>query len=328
MNNSLISIIVPVYNVKDYVGRCLESIAAQTYSDIEVIIIDDGSTDGSGAICDEFCQIDNRFCVIHQKNAGLGFARNTGLDKANGEYILFVDSDDSIVPETLETAYRAISSGTVDWVGFGFKRIDTHGNVLCSVEDGVPHHALFEVLTPRYLAKRIMDNKMTIDRGDPFEPVWNKLYSREIIGDLRFEFAKIAEDVCFNYRVYLRTRKAVFINKDLYQYYYRKTSISSSITKEDVFLNFAHRITLEQYTVPNSKDLFRVAYLRKIYRVMTTHRAGLLGTEYYSSFMEICLPFRKRTVWEYVMSRSIPLLEKVFSLSLWLFPHIGRCLLN
>ena len=98
-NKPLISIVVPVYKVQDYVLECLESIAAQSYKNLEVIVIDDGSPDDAGAICDDFAKQDERFHVIHQKNAGLSAARNRGLKEATGEYIAFVDSDDSVVPE-------------------------------------------------------------------------------------------------------------------------------------------------------------------------------------------------------------------------------------
>ena len=327
MKSSLVSIIVPVFNVKDYVGRCLQSIAEQTYRDFEAILVDDGSTDGSGTVCDEFCRNDSRFRVIHQENAGLGFARNTGLDNARGAYILFVDSDDSLVPETVETAYQYLSSGAVDWVGFGIKRLDNQGTVFFSTENSLSHHAPVETLTSEDIIRRMLDDKiLRQDLVNPFEPVWNKMYTREIIGDLRFEFAKILEDVLFNFHIYQRTEKAIFINKDLYQYFYRPGSITSRLNEKSLFLNWSHRMALERTTDPYSKNLFRVFALRKLYRVMATHRAQLIGTDYYASFMDICRPFRRRTVWEYVTSRPIPLFEKALSLTLWHFPRIGRFL--
>ena len=111
MEDNLISIIVPVYNVEEYLPECLDSIINQTYSNFEAILVDDGSTDASGAICDDYCLKDRRFRVIHQKNAGLGFARNTGLDNAAGMYVQFVDSDDTVLPDMLESALALIRSG-------------------------------------------------------------------------------------------------------------------------------------------------------------------------------------------------------------------------
>ena len=101
----LVSIIVPVYQVKNYVGECVESLLRQTYTNLEILLVDDGSTDGSGAICDEYARGDNRIRVIHQENQGLSSARNTGLDQAKGEYVAFVDSDDAVRLDYIETLY-------------------------------------------------------------------------------------------------------------------------------------------------------------------------------------------------------------------------------
>ena len=102
----LISIIVPVYNVEKYIRRCINSILNQTYQYLEIILVDDGSTDNSGLICDKYAHMDNRITVIHKKNGGLSSARNTGIDIAKGAYIGFIDSDDWIAPETYEVLYR------------------------------------------------------------------------------------------------------------------------------------------------------------------------------------------------------------------------------
>ena len=329
MKNPLVSIIIPVFNVRDYVCRCLQSVAGQTYRNIEVILVDDGSTDGSGTVCDEFCRNDSRFLVIHQENKGLGFARNTGLDNAHGAFILFVDSDDALVPETVETACRYLSTRGIDWVGFGIKRIDRQGKVLFSTENSLPHHAPVETLTSEDIIRRMSEDRIL--RQDPvnlFEPVWNKMYSREIIGDLRFEFAKISEDALFNFHVYQRTEKALFVWKDLYLYFYRPGSITSGFCSKSLFLHWSHLMALERTTSPSGNNPYRVFALRKLYRVMATHRAQLIGTDYYSPFIEMCRPFRKLTVWEYVRSRPAPLLEKALSLTIWHFPYLGRILLK
>ena len=115
----LISIIVPVYNASPYIIRCLDSIRAQTYTYFEVIIVDDGSTDESGALCDNYCSIDQRFNVVHQENLGPGPARNTGLNLIKGKFVYFLDSDDAIMPEALETAYDLLKSNLYDMAVFG-----------------------------------------------------------------------------------------------------------------------------------------------------------------------------------------------------------------
>jgi len=114
MKSELISIIIPVYNVEDYLARCLESILFQSFKDFEVLLIDDGSTDGSGKICDAYAQNDTRIRVIHKVNGGVSSARNVGLNNANGQYISFVDSDDFVHPCFLEFLYNSIKSSKAD----------------------------------------------------------------------------------------------------------------------------------------------------------------------------------------------------------------------
>ena len=111
----MISVIVPIYNVEEYLPACIESILNQTYKDLEILLIDDGSTDNSGRICDKYAQCDNRCIVIHQLNSGEAEARNTGLDHANGEYISFIDGDDYIHPQMLEILYEALQKGDYDF---------------------------------------------------------------------------------------------------------------------------------------------------------------------------------------------------------------------
>ncbi len=320
----MISVIVPVYNVEHYVGRCLASIANQSYGWFEAIIVDDGSTDASGIICDEYCRKDKRFRVIHQHNAGTGFARNTGLDNAKGQYVLFVDGDDSLVPDALRIAHEYISHG-YDWVGFGYKRIAAKGDTLHSIEFTQVDRQPFEVLSAEGLARKLIRNKV-----DPIsiESVCTKLYTRSIIGDLRFAFANMAEDACFNYHIYLRTKKAAIVFKDLYCYHIRSGSLMSTIDSNKHFLDFIHRKTLLNEKCQGNLSMYRVLFLRKIYRMMATHRAFLLGTEYYTPFLEVCRDLRKETSMEYLHTSLIPFTEKTITLLLWGLPHIGRFIIR
>ena len=125
----LISIIIPVYNAERYLRNCLESITAQTYTDFEVLIVDDGSTDSSGAICDEFMQKDQRFRVLHKKNEGVSKARNKALELLKGEWFTFVDADDFLLENALQTYVSHISED-VDMVAAHYQKVDTDGNIL------------------------------------------------------------------------------------------------------------------------------------------------------------------------------------------------------
>lgn len=129
MIEGLVSVVIPIYNVEKYLDRCLESVTKQSYSKLEIILVDDGSKDACPDMCDDWAKIDNRIKVIHKKNAGLGMARNTGIESASGEYIYFFDSDDYIALNTIEKCYRAGKNEQADIVLFGFNRLDKNLNV-------------------------------------------------------------------------------------------------------------------------------------------------------------------------------------------------------
>ena len=202
-NRPLISVIVPVYNVEAYLRQCLDSIAAQTYTNFECVVIDDGATDSSGSICDEFQERDPRFRVIHKQNEGLGAARNDGLENSKGDYILFVDSDDYILPETLETALGGFSGGQYDWVCFGFAREGADGKRIPSNRGEVLES--LEYLSASELEAWLffMGSK---DEIWEIVAVWNKLFPRQLIEGMRF-LAPPEEDRHFSFRVFLKTNK-------------------------------------------------------------------------------------------------------------------------
>lgn len=128
MTEDLISVIVPVYNVQNYLNECVESIVSQSYKKLEIILVDDGATDNSGVICDEWKEKDNRIIVVHKKNAGLGFARNSGLEVTTGDYVMFIDSDDYIASDMIERLYDVAVKTNSDTVYCGLTRVFTDGS--------------------------------------------------------------------------------------------------------------------------------------------------------------------------------------------------------
>ena len=177
----MISIIVPVYNTEQYLHSCIDSILTQTYTDFELLLIDDGSTDLSGAICDKYAWKDSRVRVFHQKNGGVSSARNLGLDNAKGEWVTFVDSDDAIIN-------IPFVSYDEDLVIFPHKVLSKDGTeYLCKLENSV-----FD--NKSKVRNFVKDNSTT----SVFKTLWSKLYKRDLIGNLRFdESIKIGEDQVF-----------------------------------------------------------------------------------------------------------------------------------
>ncbi len=219
--NPLISIIVPVYNVKEYVVRCLESIAAQTFTHYECIVVDDGSTDGSGDLCDNFAATHDRFRVIHQPNKGLSMARNSGLKVAQGQYIGFVDSDDWIHPDMYRVMLEQLQACRADLIACHFhccsnfdKNFPDNPPVACQT---VNREQLFNLWMGGY-----------IQHPANFEPVWNKLYSREVVAGIEFVPGLTSQDQEFNFRVYLRVGRVAILNQAFYYYFQRTDSITGT----------------------------------------------------------------------------------------------------
>lgn len=198
----LISVIVPVYNVEKYLERCLRSICSQTYKNIEIILINDGSTDHSLEICKQFQQQDERIKVFSCINSGPAFARNVGLNKSNGKYITFVDSDDYINPETIETLY--------DWL----KKYNGDVSVSYVLET-------YEMKTYEKLGIGIVNktNFMRYLLSDEIKSyLMNKLYKKELWNNIRFPNGEKVEDLAVLYKVFENADKIVNVNKKLYHY--------------------------------------------------------------------------------------------------------------
>lgn len=225
--DKLISVIVPVYNVSQYLRQCVDSILSQSYQNLEVILVDDGSTDSSGIICDQYAQADNRIIVIHKENGGLSDARNAGLKVAKGEYIGFVDSDDFIHPDMYKLLAEILEDNQADiaianWQGFfDGRESELHdngtGNIMC-----------FEnIETLEFLIYGKDKYRISFS-------VWDRLYCKEAIGDFFFPKGKCYEDVVWSAKVFYGTKKSVYIDKSLYYYRRRDDSIVGLDSKHGV----------------------------------------------------------------------------------------------
>ena len=211
----LLSIIVPVYKVENYLPKCIDSILAQTFTDFELILVEDGSPDDCPALCDATAEKDARVRVIHQKNGGLSAARNAGLDAARGAWIGFVDSDDYIAPEMYEVLYKAVQSTGADLALCDYAEVDEAGTPCPQMHVSLSGGEL----TGQELLKRAS--------GLMVQLAWNKLYRRAIFTQLRYPEGKLNEDLFLIPEVCLQIQKAVVVPKALYYYVQRGGSIMS-----------------------------------------------------------------------------------------------------
>ena len=213
MEQILVSIIISVYNVEQYIKKSLDSVLNQTYKYLEIILVDDGSTDSSGMICDDYSKKDSKFITIHKENGGLASARNTGLQKSSGKYIYFMDSDDWITPTLIADNLSIIEEYNADVIIFGFVKELKVGKKV----------NLMEIIPPllHLNDKKDYEDKifMLFNSGCGFS-IWNQMIKREylVVNDLEFPIYKRGADMCFLFGLYATYPKLV-INQSIYYHF-------------------------------------------------------------------------------------------------------------
>lgn len=322
----MISVIVPVYNAAGYLSGTLDSIKAQTYPDMEVILIDDGSTDGSGKICDEFVREDPRFCVIHKENQGAYSARNAGLDRSMGEWICFVDADDYLHPEALRTLSMGIKDG-ICLVAADFRYgTPEEGNPFVGSQP-CPEDAPVTAISGFDCLRRMFSR-------NPKEAVWgmtiwNKLYRRDLIKDCRIRPYKVSDDAFFNFGFFLKTDMCSYVDRVTYSYTQLPSSLShtniGTITIEQLVVYYDMFSELSLYT-GNHHEEIEGMLLGKLYRKLLTSRYhvennSLLESEWKELFQTIT----QSTLRRYYHNPFIPLREKTFFSLSRAFPLLMRC---
>ena len=266
--NELISIIVPVYNVEQYLEKCVDSIINQTYKNLEIILVDDGATDSSGKLCDELAKIDNRIKVYHKENGGLSDARNYGVERATGEYIGFVDSDDYIDAEMYEKLYEAIKKENVDVAECNLKIIYPEREELFTEQN------YYNVCTKQeYLEEYLKIEKI-------FGSVWTKLISRKIAKELLFPKGKLYEDTYYAYDLINVANSFVLIDSPSYNYLMRENSITNSKFNPRIFDLIEIVEKFHKTTYKNYPGLKEAADCRRMYAYFSVLNSILLEDEF------------------------------------------------
>ena len=226
--NEKITVIVPVYNVEHYLDKCLDSLINQTYKNLEIIVINDGSTDNSGEICQEYAQKDNRIVYIEKENGGQSEARNMGLDRMTGSYVTFVDSDDWVELDYVETLYKKITEYRADIaVGNYYSFNESEGMYYFHIFGDSYYEKVYDNVS-------IFENLYESQEMKSFAliSVWGKLYKADLVKHLRFDIGKLGEDGYLNQKIYLLAEKTIYLNKGLYAYRQREGSSSRIWTEK------------------------------------------------------------------------------------------------
>lgn len=238
MIKGLVTIVLPIYNVEQYLDRCMKSVVDQTYSNIEIIMVDDGSTDSSGKMCEKWARRDKRIQVIHKQNAGLGMARNTGIDIASGEYICFFDSDDYIELDTIEVLYKAIKKYSSEIVTFGFYTVDSSGTVLKGTVPSPPKLVYTgNEIRDEFLPDLISRNPHTGEETNLWMSAWASMYSMELIKNNNWRFVSerriISEDVYSLLELYENVNCVSVVQRALYYYCENDTASLTRAFRKD-----------------------------------------------------------------------------------------------
>lgn len=306
----LISVIVPVYNAESYLAKCVQSILDQTYTNLEVILVNDGSSDGSGAICDEYAAKDSRVRVIHKENGGQSSARNMALDIFSGQYVTFVDSDDWIETDAYEHMLNLMLQHDVKLVSAGRYDVDslTGEKVL----------GLCPRKTEMISAEETM-GRLFIWDGCDSSPC-DKLYHRSLFNNVRFPEKSVSEDIAVVYRLIEAAGKVVMYDKPIYNYFHRPNSSSSSSLSEKTFHFEEHTAGIYPYiqqnypAIQNQARYFRVRSL--VYAVLSCE---LVSTEQRSKFIKQyreCKAMLRRHIGFILTSKYISTKDRIVYLSL------------
>ncbi len=251
----MVSVIIPIYNVEKYLSRCLESIINQTYRDMEIILVDDGSTDESGRVCDEYAQKDSRIVVYHKTNGGLSDARNYGIDRAKGDLLTFVDSDDWVSLNYVEVLVNGITSNNADISIINTVETDENNNQITK-------YCNEDIKVREYSAKDAL--KVIFSQNEFNTSAWAKMYKKHIFSEYRFTKGILYEDLDLMYKCFILADKISFSTKAEYYYFQRSDSIAHEKynTRHTVLIDISKRIFDEIGTsYPELYDVAEKRYL-------------------------------------------------------------------
>ena len=259
MKNDLISIIIPVYKVEKYLEKCIESVLKQTYTNLQIILVDDGSPDNCGKICDEYAKKDSRIEVIHKANGGLSDARNVGISKAKGRYIGFVDSDDYIKEDMYEILLNLIKKYDADVSICNLYDVIDGNECIRNKENGIREYSRLDILKEVLLDKNIQSY------------AWNKLYEKELFDEIKYPIRKKYEDIGTTFYLFEKCNKIVVTSEPEYYYLKRADSLVNNVT-ESTILDYTEIIIQRYlYIKQNIKELrkYNNYYLAKT--LITAH---------------------------------------------------------
>lgn len=277
------SLIVPIYKVERYLSKCIESIINQTYTNFEVILVNDGSPDACGKICDDYALRDNRIKVIHKENGGVSSARNIGIENASGEYIWFIDSDDWIERYSLQVLADQLEGSKSNLVIFDSNIIENKNIKINRFNESC--NSIHRITMEKFFEEYYFKYKVGFE-------IWNKIYSRKVIFDNNIRFAedeKIGEDLFFNIQYYTKIKSLNYNKSVLYNYVIREGSAMSNLCKSRHKNLMSVYFKIQKYFIENnySKEILQYIFIMHLISgINYSKKAKLTAEEYYPYLKE------------------------------------------
>lgn len=271
--DNLVSIIVPVYNTQDYLNNCIDSILNQTYKNIEIILIDDGSTDRSAEICDQYATIDNRVRVIHQKNSGVSNARNKGLEQSKGDYVAFVDSDDTIDKDFIDVLHNGFYE-SIDMTVCAFDIVKDQHRL--NIQNNIYEVEEKKVLSREEAIETVLYGKLFAGHS------CNKMFRKKVLNNIKFQDnIYIYEDMLFVLEYLLKSNNVLYLEKPLYRYYIRDNSASHG-TMSDKKMTAFNSLDIIEKRIENTYgkkflslvNYNRIQWIMYCYNILTYDKAN------------------------------------------------------
>lgn len=313
-----VSIVVPVYKVEKYLKRCLDSIITQTYNDIEVILVDDGSPDKSGKICEEYAAKYPYFKVIHQKNMGLSSARNSGTKNASGDYVTYIDSDDFVSPDYIEYLMGLIEKYDADVsIAYFVYQYDNKPIKECRME------SYSECLTPIQALKRMNYGQgMTVT-------AWAKMYKRELVLRYPYPVGRLYEDVATTYKIVGDCQRIAYGNQQIYYWVQRLESIMHATFNEkqyDGIISASEQLQYVKEKYPEAKDAAIYRYAAKCVELFAASIHSQVGNREFKRLREYAAPY----IWTVIRDPNAKLSIKLRLLSIYwgYIPALITCKLH
>ena len=317
-----VSVIVTVYNLEKHLPRMLQCIKDQTYSNIEIILVDDGSTDSSGRLCDEFARNDSHCLVIHKENGGQSSARNAGQEVAGGDYLVFPDGDDVMHPDTVKTLVDAISSDPANEIAIcGLSVVDDSERVVFPQIDVRNRTRL---LSRDDLMEGLFSKEKLL-----YSIGWNKLYRKELLKDLYANDYARHQDFDFNLRVYQRASQAILV--DLPLYYWMQHPASKIHAKNHLGIYYdcrCHSLYSNWCKMAESQSTYGHLLLRSLYKDMVFWKEWSRNEPDYDRVKALCDDYQKETVWHYVKCPKVSLGEKMLFLTMLRISSLSHAIMS